>query len=405
MIQEHIHKLLFEHDCVIIPDFGGLITHYEPARIHPIKHTFLPPSKRIAFNEKLKLNDGLLISTLAYDKHLSPEDAHNRVSEFVFNIQEELKQNQRFEFKGIGIFKLNSEHKLEFDYIPSDNFLEDSFGLPELLSKPVISTDVTTGLRTILKEKQNQEATSTTKPTLRRRVRRLYDMAAVMAISGLTVGALYFLSLQTDYDLSSLNFLTAFNSFNEPALTKAAPVLPDLESASNMVKLPEELPQVEEVFPTEALADSAALLPSATESELLPVKKEEVSDKPQEIASAEKITPETGLSGINTQTRISNIENASLVEVKKSEKPFIPIINKETSRFYIIAGGYSSLKNAERSRKYIFGSPEASKIILPFHGGKLHRVSVADFSQKDLALASLPTLRKKFGNNIWILNY
>ncbi|MDQ3292611.1 MAG: SPOR domain-containing protein, partial [Bacteroidota bacterium] len=114
MVLEHIQKLLFDHDCVIMPDFGGLITHYEPAKIHPIRHTFLPPAKRIAFNEKLKLNDGLLISTLAYDYKLSAEEAQMQVMEFVHNLQRELNRNRRLDLKGIGIFRLNEESKIIF---------------------------------------------------------------------------------------------------------------------------------------------------------------------------------------------------------------------------------------------------------------------------------------------------
>src|SRR3712207_1807456 len=120
MIQEHIQKLLWEHDCVIIPDFGGLITHYEPARIHPVRHVFLPPSKRVAFNEKLKLNDGLLISTFAYDRKITAEEAGRQVGAFVRQLQAELQTTQRFELRGIGLFRLNAEQKIEFEYIPAN---------------------------------------------------------------------------------------------------------------------------------------------------------------------------------------------------------------------------------------------------------------------------------------------
>ena len=42
-IEEHISELLFEHDCVIVPDFGGFVCNYAPARIDPVKHLFEPP--------------------------------------------------------------------------------------------------------------------------------------------------------------------------------------------------------------------------------------------------------------------------------------------------------------------------------------------------------------------------
>ncbi len=75
MIEKYIKYLLFEHDCVVIPDFGGFIANYVSADIHPIRHTFVPPSKNIAFNEMLKLNDGLLVAHIANHEHISREEA------------------------------------------------------------------------------------------------------------------------------------------------------------------------------------------------------------------------------------------------------------------------------------------------------------------------------------------
>src|SRR6478735_1409179 len=131
MVLKQIQDLLNDHDCVIIPDFGGLIAQYASAKIHPVKHTFSPPSKKIAFNEKLKNNDGLLISSLAQHLRVTAPEAQQMVSQFVGNIQSELKQNKRIELQGIGVFRYNAEHKIEFEYLEAENYLSHSFGLPE----------------------------------------------------------------------------------------------------------------------------------------------------------------------------------------------------------------------------------------------------------------------------------
>ena len=65
MIEQVLKELLYKYNCVVIPNFGGIITHDASSQIHPIKNTFTPPSKRLAFNENLKENDGLLVSALA----------------------------------------------------------------------------------------------------------------------------------------------------------------------------------------------------------------------------------------------------------------------------------------------------------------------------------------------------
>ena len=59
-VDKYIRKLLFEFDCVIIPDFGGLLTNRVGVRYDESSQLFKPAGKRLAFNEILKIDDGLL---------------------------------------------------------------------------------------------------------------------------------------------------------------------------------------------------------------------------------------------------------------------------------------------------------------------------------------------------------
>ncbi|MGV3641407.1 MAG: SPOR domain-containing protein [Adhaeribacter sp.] len=398
MIQEHIHKLLFEHDCVIIPDFGGLITHYEPARIHPVRHAFLPPSKRVAFNEKLKLNDGLLISTFAYDTRISAEEAARQVGDFVRQIQQELHTSQRFELRGVGFFRLNAEQKIEFDYIASQNFLSDSFGLPEVITRPVLPADAAAGLRTLLKQQQEEQAVATAKPTLRRRLRKIYDTAALVAIAGLSCSALYFISLQTDYNLSSLNPLAYFGeSANTARQTNLEPieepVLEEVQLASIPASPAPDLaePQPAAPVPAAVTAASSAAPVAAKAAE------KEAEKEIERVKEEKKVRPVLAAKALEAP--------APVVKTNLSKKAGSATINSATNRYYIIAGGFSTLKSAKWGLKLLSKQGGKGKVILPASNGELHRVSVSDYASKEEALQQLPELKKKFGNNIWILNY
>ena len=39
-IDEHISGLLYDHDCVIVPDFGGFVGNMRPARLDGTRHRF-----------------------------------------------------------------------------------------------------------------------------------------------------------------------------------------------------------------------------------------------------------------------------------------------------------------------------------------------------------------------------
>jgi cell division septation protein DedD len=389
MIQEHIQGLLFEHDCVIIPDFGGLITHFEPARIHPVRHTFLPPSKRVAFNEKLKLNDGLLISTFAYHMHLTAEAAQQQVGDFVRQLQAELQANQRFELRGLGLFRLNAEQKIEFEYYATCNFLNDSFGLPELLTRPVLAADAAAGLRTLLKEQQAERAMSTAKPSLRRKLRRIYDTAAILAIGGLSCSALYFISLQTDYNLSSLNPISLFNQPEKKQTRLEEPVWDELPENP---AFPEAAAPVASASTEKVAAIPLAVPPAA------PVPAGETEKQPaalsREVKKAVAPAPARSPAAPSVAAKTASPEKSNTATIKAA-----------TGRYYIIAGGYSTLKNAKWGLKQFISQGAVGKVLLPTSKGALHRVSVNDFASKAEALQNLPALKQKFGNNIWILNY
>lgn len=396
MVEEHIHNLLFEHDCVIIPDFGGLITHYASAQVHPVKHTFSPPSKLIAFNETLKLNDGLLISTFAYRKKLPAEEAQAEVSYYVQQLHNALRANQQYEMKGVGIFRLNPESKIQFEYVPADNLFSHSFGLPDLISRPVLAPDVNESLRTFIKEKSTPVPGALPQKKWGRRLRRVYDSVAVMAIAGLSITALYVISLQNDYSQSSLNpfaifDLTSVRILNQPADEFGAVEFPDTAA--------------------EGFAAPAEDFPAVPQPETGNSGTENITPGAEFTSPAEKVVPATPAEENKTVPAVpvaaanaGATKNITLPAATAGAK-MATTIKAKTDRYYVIAGGYSTLENAHFSRKVANRYGAQGKVILPFAGSKLYRVSIADFSSKEEALVYLPGLKNKYGKNIWILNY
>ncbi|WP_237151176.1 SPOR domain-containing protein [Pontibacter actiniarum] len=384
MVEKHIKSLLYDHDCVIIPDFGGLIARYVPARINPVKHTLAPPSKKIAFNEKLILNDGLLISTIAYQHSISKEEAQRRVAEFVHQAKSNLHHQNRFELSDIGIFKYNAERRLVFEYVEADNMLEASFGLPELVARPV-RVEEPAVLRTLIKERQQELAEE--KRPLRRRIKRAYNVAAGLALAGLSASALYFLSLQADYNLSSLNPVMALTSGYSSA-THEAPN----RYASDYVPFTAD----------ERMESYAAVLPVAEQA--ADQGTEELQDMEYTASFVSGDASETvaeadewGVGEVVTE------EAASPAEAVETNLP-AHVINGTDGRFYIITGGYARMENAEMSRAEFKEKGQEVKILTPRPGSRLFRVAVADFPSSEEAQGALDTYRKKFGETLWVLN-
>lgn len=136
-VSVYIRQLLFNHECVIVPDFGAFITRQGSAEIHPVTHRFTPPFKDLAFNSSLKKNDGLLKNAIVTGEGISYDEASTSIEEFVESLESNLRGNGFTEIMNIGRFFYNVEGKLEFEPEQKVNFSEDSFGLGDFIFKPI----------------------------------------------------------------------------------------------------------------------------------------------------------------------------------------------------------------------------------------------------------------------------
>lgn len=141
-ITAFIRELLFSHDCVIVPGFGGFVGNYSPARIDKNTATFYPPVKQISFNRNLNHNDGLLIGRISGTSGLNYGDARNIVDEFVSGIKKKLERGERITFDNIGSFINNQEGNVQFEPDRSVNYHLDSYGLESFQFSPLEEYDV-----------------------------------------------------------------------------------------------------------------------------------------------------------------------------------------------------------------------------------------------------------------------
>ena len=136
-LDKNISELLFDHDCVILPGFGGFLTNYSGARIHPIKHSFQPPARTIVFNANLRTNDGLLIDHVSRQAQISYQEASMAVNEYAGKCMRELENGDTIHFTHIGSCRMGRENNIIFDPDLSFNYLEDALGLPSFVSPAI----------------------------------------------------------------------------------------------------------------------------------------------------------------------------------------------------------------------------------------------------------------------------
>ena len=113
-LSKHIEMLLLENDCVVVPDLGGFIAHYQPSRYVEDEGVFLPPFRTVGFNPQLTMNDGLLVQSYMQVYHTDFPDATRRIAMKVEELKERLYQEGTAVIHGVGELHYNIRGEYEF---------------------------------------------------------------------------------------------------------------------------------------------------------------------------------------------------------------------------------------------------------------------------------------------------
>ena len=195
-VVKYIPELLYRHDCVIIPGFGGFIGNYSPSRINPVYHTFYPPYKSLLFNIHLKQNDGLLASFVSQAENIPYEQAMEEIRMMIVDWNRELENGHELIVEKVGRIVQETDGILQFEQDISVNYLSDAYGLSTLVS-PAIRRP---GMQDRLEKKIDRYVHAS--PGKTRRLTRSLKWAALFA---LPIGLAVYLSITNMDQIRSFN--------------------------------------------------------------------------------------------------------------------------------------------------------------------------------------------------------
>ncbi len=148
-----IEESLLSYDCVIIPQFGGFVLNTKDFTFDKSTSTIYPKRKWVAFNERLRSDDGVLAMALAQKTGLKQKEAFKAIHEFAQTLNQRIQAGEEFVLGKVGTFSLRNESKINFEPNPDTNFDLAQFGLlpvqlkpkvqkPVLISNPVVESMV-----------------------------------------------------------------------------------------------------------------------------------------------------------------------------------------------------------------------------------------------------------------------
>ena len=155
-IFKEIYDLLYNNDCVIVPEFGAFVLKSHSAYIKD--DTFYPARKVISFNVMLDENDGLLVKHLSNSRNISYKKALKTINDETQSLKNELSADKKIKIDPLGYIELSSEGNLVFYPEESINFESNSFGLKSFSKQPILKS---------VKKDASFKTASNTAPVLR----------------------------------------------------------------------------------------------------------------------------------------------------------------------------------------------------------------------------------------------
>lgn len=134
----HIGNLVRENEMVIIPGLGAFLTNSYSSKVHAISYKVTPPGRHIAFNSKIKDNDGYLAHSLVKKNQYTYKEALQLIETFAEFCRCEIKSGGKISFENLGLLSMNNNGHIEFSPDLSVNYDDSYFGLPEIMAQPIL---------------------------------------------------------------------------------------------------------------------------------------------------------------------------------------------------------------------------------------------------------------------------
>ncbi len=363
-INKYISELLYKHDCVIVHGFGAMLCHYQPALIDEPRKSFAPPAKSLAFNEKLVVSEGHLEQYIASKLSLSIDDAIALILKDVQIALAQLHTEKSYSITGLGHF-YETENGIRFESENKINYLETSFALPEVFIDPIDRSK--SGLGKPADRPAVTAPATKTKVTKAGQQGRKWWVATLPVVFLLALGVSFYtfdpFSLFVEESEQVAKKKSDNYNFDDP-MGKGVNA-GDVERAENIAAHPET-----------TVAAAGVIAPPSFDSE-------------PEHAIVEEETP-------NVQ---QNLKTSVKVVISDAV-----VISEKQGRAHIIAGGFSTLENAEKLRVKFEEEGLESKIIEPYGSVNLYRVTMGDYTTKVEALEKADELRVNHPG-LWVLIY
>lgn len=386
--------LLLEHDCVIIPGFGGFISNHREAQYEEDGGMLMPPSRTIGFNQQLQINDGLLAQSYMSAYDASYPAAQLQMEKDIEAMSRELELNGFYDLASIGRLTKGMGAGISFDASAPSILTPSLYGLDSFSMQPVKEIvkkrEIEARMQAAsigISEEKHEDAGKNYENDKKKGI--VIKLSPRMMEVGVSVAAAILLFFITSY-------MSTRDRANETDTVIAATYptpnsnnnIEDVESIAKMEKAP---------------AHKAQKAPKAVTASKKAAGKEEIAntnigEKGDAAVNDKAVTNESTLEADNDATNKTSETQSSEKTTGNSEA------SASTAKYTIVLASYVTRANADSFIRQMAkeGFPEAEYV----KRGKVSRIIYSGYATEQEAQNALSLLRKnskKFAE-AWVMS-
>lgn len=389
MITKYLTELLYDNECVVVPNFGAFITKNHSAVIDYANNRFMPPYKEIIFNNKLVADDNVLVSHVSKKERISSEEAAKMVQSFVNKCYAILDHKAELELQDLGTLRITFTGEFTFEMAEGKNLLGDSFFLSDFNVQPIFRSETYQLIKEHIvveqKEKNTPINSSSVDTTKTRKTdykfrRSIFYVAAVLAL----FFVINFTTDRSDSNMASWNpFL--YSSPNEFIIS----ILGSEEAQNETLALNDAEPMTVE----------EQIVPEPTTETIVEAEIETVIET--EVVAEATVTEEVATE------EVVKVEETVVLEMPIMAEPE-PIVEEkeivvEKHHYFIIGGSFQTQNSAERCLQILKNQGFEQASVLEMNDKGNIRVSYESFVKKADALIRLDEIKKNYNESAWLL--
>ena len=343
-LTELFKEILLTQDSITIPGFGTLETSYQPAQLDEKTGTIYPPAKIVKLDTgKQTDKDNALETYLMQHEPINQTTARLQIEQLVKDINEKLSKNETVTLDEVGIITKDEKGDIIIKGVPN-NLMIDNYGMD-----PVEVEAAKAQARTSKGKVQATKrtiSTTTTVSSVKTTVRETKPDTEPQEVEKKKSGALKWLLILLPIAALITLYILYFNQVNDwvAGLFGSKPKTENTQTTT----------------PKEDTAKPVSNVPDLGETEVV--------DDP---------------------------ETKTLLDAGFSTTPLN--IGSEFKKYYLIAGSFTTIKNAQKRQRELPGS----KILTV---GDQHRVYVGSSDKADDIIAQYNALKKKQPKlEVWLL--